>query len=102
MGAGGDAIVTVTGSILPASANDEGYIGFSISGTGGRNCSTAATCDAQALVRTHGSSSGTGRVQASATYVVTGLSAGSHTFTLMYRVSGSATIANRTILVTPL
>ena len=99
----GNALVTITASIAPTGGDDEGYVGFTISGTGGRDCTTVATCDAQALVRTHGSSSGTGRIQASATYIVTGLSAGSHVFTMVYRqVNGSATISNRTLVVQPL
>ena len=41
--------------------------------------------------------------QGSATYVVSGLTAGSHTFTAKYRTSaGTETFTNRSIIVIPL
>ncbi len=78
-------------------------MGFTITGTGGRDCTggAQATCDAQALVEAAGRSED--GLQASATYVVTGLSAGSHTFALTYRSGvGVATYANKNLIVMPL
>jgi len=54
-------------------------------------------------VRDFGSSGGTGFVQASATFYVTGLTPGTYTFTAKYRTTGgTATFANRNIIVQPL
>ncbi len=46
---------------------------------------------------------GSSAVQGSATFFVTGLTAGSNTFTAKYRVTGgTGTYLNRTIIVIPL
>jgi hypothetical protein len=82
-------------------------MGFAISGTGSglRDCSTASTCDAQALryVSATSNSDNSG-LQASATYVVSGLTSGaSDTFTAKYRVSGgTGSYSNRNIVLIPL
>jgi hypothetical protein len=66
---------------------------FAVSGA-----STVAASDAQAF-----SNEGDKATQASATYVVTGLTGGSNTFTAKYRVSGNTgTFVNRSITVIPL
>ena len=93
----------MTARLTPNVNNGVAFMGFAITGTGGRDCSVAATCDAQALVRDLGGNGDSGYIQASATYFVTGLSAGSHTFTALYReTGGTAAFANRNIIVIPM
>jgi hypothetical protein len=62
--------------------------------------------DTTALVREHGGSSSTGYIQGSATYLVSSLTAGSNTFTAVYRKSSTTAntciFANRNIIVIPL
>jgi hypothetical protein len=71
---------------------------MSFSSSSGSGNVTAS--DTRALIRNLASGS---FIQASATYFVTGLSAGSHTFTLEYRSSiGTATFLNRSITVIPM
>jgi len=78
--------------ILTASLNT-GYMSVAVSGS-----TTISASDTRALVRTSGSA-----IQASAMYVVTGLIAGSNTFTLQYKSNGgTATFSNRNIIVMPL
>jgi hypothetical protein len=97
IGASGTALVTITGQVDPA-ANGTAFMGFAVSGA-----TTQASTDSRALIREHGSSSGTGYMQASATFVVTGLNAGSNTFTLQYKSStGTAQFLNRSIIVQPI
>jgi hypothetical protein len=88
IGASGNALVTVTAAITPTNGNSA-IMGFSIDG--------AAATDTQSL------ETATTFQQASATYLVTGLSAGSHTFTARYRVTagGNAQFANRSLIVIP-
>jgi len=88
IGASGNALVTVTASITPTSGNSA-IMGFSID--------AAAATDTQSL------EADTNPMQASATYLVTGLTPGSHTFTAKYRVSGgmNAQFANRSLIVIP-
>jgi len=45
---------------------------------------------------------GTAVIQASATYFVSGLTAGSNTFTAKYRGTNTCTFANRKIVVIPM
>jgi hypothetical protein len=80
--------------ILTAGSFSEAYMSFAISGG-----TAVAASDATSLVR-----AGTTLEQASAMYLVTGLNAGSTTFTAQYRTtSGStATFENRSITVIPL
>jgi hypothetical protein len=91
---GTKAMVIVTGFVDPA-GNNIGYQSFSVSGA-----TTQAATDERAVIREHGSSGGTGGVQASTTTVITNLTAGSNTFTLQYK--GNASFSNRTITVIPL
>ena len=89
IGASGSALVTVTGALTPTSGK-QAFMGVQVD--------TGATSDTEALI------SETNFVQASATFVITSLSPGSHTFTVQYRTNGgpAATFANRTLVVTPL
>jgi hypothetical protein len=92
--AAGTALVTVTASMSNVKGNIACYMSF---GTG--NSTTAS--DTTALV-TDGPPSLV--PQMSATYLVTGLSAGSNTFTAYYRDESSAnacTFANRSMIVIP-
>jgi hypothetical protein len=70
-------------------------MGFGVSGA-----STVAASDTQSLnVVSLGATAG---AQITATYLVTGLTAGSNTFTAKYRASGNTcTFVNRSIVVTP-
>ncbi len=87
----------LTGRVA-APANNTAFMGYAVSGA-----TTVAASDTRALIRDHGTSSSTGYVQASATYRVTGLTAGSNTFTLQYRTSGgTGTFTNRNVVVIPL
>lgn len=99
IGASGAAIVTLTARVDPPSSNTIGYMGFAVSGA-----TTVAASDNQALIREFGSSGGTGYIQASATFYVTGLTAGSNTFTAKYKDTGggNATFTNRNLIVQPL
>jgi hypothetical protein len=88
IGASGSALVTVTGAITPTLGNSA-FMGFAVD--------AGAASDTEALAISNDFA------QASATYLVTGLSAGSHTFTAKYRVSGgtNAQFANRSLIVIP-
>jgi hypothetical protein len=95
----GKALVTLTALIDPASSTTA-WMSFAVSGA-----TTLAASDTMSLAREHGTSSSTGYIQASAVYVVTGLTAGSNTFTAKYRVSNTSdtdAFANRSIIVVPL
>ena len=95
--ASGNALVILTGRVT-ASQNTTAFMGYAVSGA-----TTVAASDTRALIREGGGSSSTGYVQASATYRVTGLTAGSNVFTLQYRTSsGTGAFANRNIVVIPL
>jgi hypothetical protein len=89
IGASGTAMVTITGAISPTAGNTA-FIGLSIDG--------GNASDTQSLA------ADTNFLQASATYVITGLSQGSHTFAARYRVSGggNAQFSNRGIIVVPM
>ncbi|HST68343.1 MAG TPA: hypothetical protein VLI94_01650, partial [Solirubrobacterales bacterium] len=94
---GTKAMVIVTGFIDPE-GDRTAYMSFAVSGA-----TTQAATDARAVIREHGSSSGTGGIQASTTTVITDLTAGSNTFTLQYKSStGTSSFSNRTITVIPL
>lgn len=87
----GAVLVTVTGRLFNSAANFT-IMGFALSGA-----NTVAGTDTRSLLVF-----GTNAVQASATYLVTGLTAGSTTFTAKYRVSaGTGTFSDRSILVRP-
>jgi hypothetical protein len=89
IGASGTAMVTISGGITPTSGNTA-LMGVSIDG--------GAVSDTQAL------QVDTNFMQASFTFVLNGLSAGSHTFAGRYRVmaGGNATFVNRSIIVVPM
>jgi hypothetical protein len=73
-------------------------MGFAISGA-----TTRAASDTQAFSVLRGAGQGAIAAQGSATFYVTGLTAGSTTFTAKYDVTlGTGTFANRTIIVVPL
>jgi hypothetical protein len=102
--ASGNVMVVLTAGINPGSGNS--YMSWISSGIGGinsRTCSgatgaTQAICDSQALVR-----GGSTFVQDTAVYFVSGLTAGSTTFTLAYRsAGGTAGYMNRNLIVQPL
>jgi hypothetical protein len=89
IGASGSAMVTITGAITPTNGNTA-LMGFSVD--------AANPSDTQVLA------ADTTFLQASATYVITGLSAGVHTFTVKCRVKagGNAQFANRGLIVVPM
>jgi hypothetical protein len=95
----------VTANILPeqgAAAGCTSTMSFAIDGPGGAD---QAATDARAVARQSGTSSSTGFIQASTTSLVTGLTAGSTTFTANYKSSVNtcdATFSNRSIAVIPL
>lgn len=90
---GANAIVTVTAELSNATVNDQSFMGYAISGA-----TTLAAADATALMLV-----ASAVFQASATYLQTGLTPGSNTFTAKYRVTASTgTWLNRTIIVQPL
>jgi hypothetical protein len=98
----GQALVTITSLIVPPAAEEDeegaGYMAFSSTGA----CPGDAS-DAQSLHLTVGPPNTISSFQASATYLVTGLTAGLHTFQACYRSAiGLALFENRSIVVMPL
>jgi hypothetical protein len=95
--ASGKALVTVTGSLTNSGTSNQSFMGFAVSGS-----TTRAAADTQALIVKNGGNQAI-LAQGSATFFVTGLTAGSNTFTAKYRVdAGTATFVNRSIIVIPL
>lgn len=93
IGVNGLALVTVTSLHYNTNAGQDTYHSFAVSGA-----STQAATDSRAT-----SSNGTPGVTSSTTTLVTGLTAGSNTFTSVYRTSGgSGTFINKSISVVPL
>ncbi len=95
----GRALVTVTGFMNNNNGINGCFMGFEVSGATSRGPS-----DTQSLSLQGGDSAlaATG-IQASVTYLVTGLTPGSNTFTAKYRVGGGlGTFVNRHIIVIPL
>jgi hypothetical protein len=90
----GRALVSVTSGTQATNGSTSMFMSFAVSGA-----TTMAATDTRALVLL-----GNNLQQASASFVVTGLNAGSTTFTAKYKVSGSgtATFSNRSIWVIPL
>lgn len=80
---GTKALIFITSNIDNQSNNGQGHIGFAISGA-----TTVAASDDQAL---HYYSSGTIGLQYGAAYYVSGLTAGSNTFTLKYKSGNGST-----------
>jgi hypothetical protein len=90
---GTKALVFITTNIDNQSNNGQGHVGFAVSGA-----STVSATDDQAL---HYYSSGTIALQYGAAYYVSGLTAGSNTFTLKYKSGNGSTqyFAKRQITV---
>ena len=96
--ASGRVLVTIGANLGPAFGNAV-FMGFNIVGANTRTCTgaTDAVCDPQVLA------SNSVAMQASATYLVTGLNAGSSTFIATYKeTGGGGSISNRSIIVIPL
>jgi hypothetical protein len=99
--ASGNVMVLLTAGVDPGSNN--AYMSWAMTGANTGACSgatgrTQAICDSQALVR-----GGSTFMQNSAVYYVSGLTAGSTTFTLTYRsAGGTAAYVNRNLIVQPL
>jgi hypothetical protein len=88
----GKVLVTLTALMYNSDFDDTGYMSFQVDS----ESIVTATLDARSLCLNWG-------FQGSATYVVSGLSEGSHTFTAKYRRTGhTETFANRSIIVIPL
>jgi hypothetical protein len=98
---GTSVMVIVTARIVPPTATPyHGWVSFAVSGA-----SSVAASDANAVEHTRQLSATD--VQASTTTILTGLTAGSNTFTMQYKSDGSgggttATFSNRTLTVIPL
>ena len=91
------ALVIVTGLVQPLSG-DESFMSFVVSGA-----TAQAATDARAVIRTAGTSSSTGFIQASTSTLITNLNAGTNKFTIQYKSEGgTGTFSNRTISVIPL
>ena len=92
----GKAVVTLTSFISTATSDNGCFVGFAVSGA-----TTVSAADTQSLK--FYSPSGTAETVTTATYLVTGLTAGSNTFTAKYRSEAgwTCTYANRNIIVTP-
>ena len=90
---GTKALVFITSNIDNQINNGQGHVGFAVSGA-----STVSAADAQAL---HYYSNGNLALQYGAAYYVSGLTAGSNTFTLKYKSGNGSTqyFANRQITV---
>lgn len=99
MPASGAVMVTVTAGIMSSGNGEEGFMGFALSGA-----NTVAASDTR-VVRGLGRNAND-TFQGSATYYVSGLTAGNTTFTAKYRTETGGTVnntfSNRTIIVTPL
>jgi hypothetical protein len=98
--ASGKALVILTGQLSNNGSGDQAFMGYAVSGV-----TTVAAADSRALMMRNygGSTTPFISVQASATYLVSGLNAGSNTFTAKYRVdSSTGTFVNRNIIVIPL
>jgi hypothetical protein len=91
----GTALVMLTAQLSNSNANRICYMGFAVSGA-----STVAASDAQSVSLTSASANATAQV--TATYLVTGLTPGSNTFTAKYRrTNNTCTFVNRSIVITP-
>jgi hypothetical protein len=95
--ASGKALVIVTSSETNSGSSGGAFMGFAVSGS-----TTVAASDAQAFSFVNGGNQAQ-VIQGSGTFYVSGLTAGSNTFTAKYRATvGTATFANRSITVIPL
>lgn len=88
------AIVTITASMSSSASADGAAAAFAISGASTVNAADAMSLSVNLLPVN-------GAVQHSATYYVTGLTAGANTFKMQYRAitAGTATFLNRQIIV---
>jgi len=96
--ASGNALVIVTAKASNSGTDNDNLIGFAISG----NTSVAASDARSLLVGTIGGNSNPrAKIQASATYLVTGLTSGTgYTFRAKYRaIGGTCTFTDRNIIV---
>lgn len=91
----GKALVTLTSSLSNTNNNRLCFAGFAVTGA-----TVVPASDAQAIL--HTTSGPNSAMQLSATYLVTGLNAGSNTLTAKYRASANTCgFANRNIIVIP-
>ena len=98
IGANGIALVSVRAIVGNSTANAQNYMGFAISGA-----TTVASADAFAAVRRINDASIAGQDGLADTFLVTGLTPGSTTFTSQYKVNaGSGRFSTRKITVIPL
>jgi hypothetical protein len=85
----------ITGNLSNSANNRRCYMAFAVSGA-----TTVAVSDTRSLIYTTSAAPSEG--QTSAVYLVTGLTAGSNTFTAKYKASANTcTFSNRNIIVTP-
>ena len=97
IGAGGQALVTIYSNITNSSAGHSTGVSFDVSGAN----TQAATTSIYYLAQIASGSSDA--MRAGATWLLTGLTPGSTTFTLKYRASGgTGTFNDRVITVIPL
>ena len=93
--ASGQALVTVTAGLNNSTDGVATIMSFAISGATTRAAADATSLQSQA--------NSVDVFQISATYFVSGLTAGSNTFTAKYRVAGTTgRFVNRSIIVVPL
>jgi hypothetical protein len=97
IGSTGKALVVVSGLLQNTTAGGYAYIGYAVSGA-----STVAANDNMAIAIQTAASNGYATAQHGGTFLVTGLTAGSTTFKMKYRVStGTGTFQYRRIAVIP-
>lgn len=90
------AIVMVTSLVQNSTASQNSYASYAVSGA-----SSIAATDDRAVLITAAATNQT--LRASSVYMETGLTAGSNTFTMQYRVTGgTGSFQNRRITVIPL
>jgi hypothetical protein len=106
IGASGSAMVIISTRVQAEDEAQSAFMSFAVSGTGGSVASDARSVSVTNPFDNGSSNNPEGAaLSAGATFVVTGLSAGSHTFTTQYRSTNSssdATFTNRSITVIPL
>jgi hypothetical protein len=97
VGASGRALVTLSGDLSNDTVNMFSLLNYAVSGA-----TTVAAADTNQRLVLLAAVAGQ-QIGASRTFVVTGLTAGSNTFTMKYRVSaGTGTFIRRQITVTPI
>jgi hypothetical protein len=91
----GSALIMLTAQLSNSNNNRTCWMGFAVSGA-----TTVAAADAQSV--NFLSANANASAQFTATYLVTGLTAGSNTFTAKYKASANTcTFVNRSITITP-